>query len=711
MQRQFRKNNRNKPWVIDPDNLKTLNEEKLWFAYVEQYAVNDESDENAVQVLAAKDTPYKVSLFERTGSPASSAFVIFNKEVELLLATVNAEELHDQHWLKFIEQRYAAHQQTVLKAGKVYVLNSNTPKLIRVATDVVFIDPMVLNPETAPVLKQILREQKAYEFHAGQIFSVGDKKYVLLRDMGWYARKEGKTGNRYGVFGEFRGKGTTGVVKKLEGVIQDDEEKELNFKLRQLSAAESPAAKKRKAMVVKREVHPDGNTELVKNEHECLTQAEKKVKPLTLFTNDKGEVVSLLFMEEAKDLSLHDYLYDKSEQKRELDFGEAIALCEAGALAYITNVSEPGIVHSDLKPENMFVKLPGKKPQPKITVIDYGFAQLKAKLQMLFMGTPDYVSPEVFAGRPYDEKRDIFSMGILFAEILGNKDSAALSEALQAHQKKHAIADNNVNSCRYFINAAVSGDLKMYCITLFANLRHVDTRFEAQIERFILGMLSFDPEDRPDGQEVYDFFKAIRQQLNLPQSVADPAAVISVVPRQPSESRKGKSKELNSGSSEDLALTHASTSPDQVAGGKQPPAEHTLAVTQKEKEHAFARNLFERIECLNGKVKRWLDIVGGETVFVKFQNDKSDIYSLPAHAASMIDSLSEFSNHDITFIELIENCIECARQGYLRGSTTFFRDQDPEVTKFYQDVFYNLREQASYEVGIKIPTNFKPLGK
>jgi len=76
-----------------------------------------------------------------------------------------------------------------------------------------------------------------------------------------------------------------------------------------------------------------------------------------------------------------------------------------------------GIIHRDLKPANILVT-----PEDVVKVTDFGIVKVrgvKGGTQMGFNpGTPEYMSPEQARGRELDQCSDIYSLGVVFYEML-----------------------------------------------------------------------------------------------------------------------------------------------------------------------------------------------------------------------------------------------------------------------------------------------------
>ncbi len=92
----------------------------------------------------------------------------------------------------------------------------------------------------------------------------------------------------------------------------------------------------------------------------------------------------------------------------------ATEVAEALAVAH-----DQGIVHRDVKPQNIMVE-----PGGKVFLVDFGLARgvgmdLKTLTRTgMIVGTPAYMSPEQCAGRDVDGRSDLYSLGIVMFEML-----------------------------------------------------------------------------------------------------------------------------------------------------------------------------------------------------------------------------------------------------------------------------------------------------
>lgn len=109
-----------------------------------------------------------------------------------------------------------------------------------------------------------------------------------------------------------------------------------------------------------------------------------------------------------------------------------IHVCEG-----VQHAHQKAIIHRDLKPSNILVTEVDGRPAPKI--IDFGVA--KALSQRLtadtmltragaMVGTPEYMSPEqaLSSGEDIDTRSDVYSLGIIFYELLAGAPPIELSK-------------------------------------------------------------------------------------------------------------------------------------------------------------------------------------------------------------------------------------------------------------------------------------------
>ncbi len=158
---------------------------------------------------------------------------------------------------------------------------------------------------------------------------------------------------------------------------------------------------------------PEGRAEFTRRFFREAKAAGKLQHPNVVTIYDMGEEEGSPFMamEFVEGVSLGQLLKTRGS----LPPGEALALTRqiARGLAY---AHEQGVVHRDVKPDNILVDAKGRA-----VVTDFGVAHLEASDMTRtgeILGTPHFMSPEQVTGQPLDGRSDLFSLGVVLFQIL-----------------------------------------------------------------------------------------------------------------------------------------------------------------------------------------------------------------------------------------------------------------------------------------------------
>ena len=124
------------------------------------------------------------------------------------------------------------------------------------------------------------------------------------------------------------------------------------------------------------------------------------------------------FLDEFEDRKRKYFTMEYCPQNNLYDFIRGGGLSEALSLTYLIPVVKvvsylhsQGIMHRDIKMENLLIS----GDQVKVTDFGYATRELHPKEMC---GTLDYIPPEMIKGKRYDNRVDIWSLGILFFELL-----------------------------------------------------------------------------------------------------------------------------------------------------------------------------------------------------------------------------------------------------------------------------------------------------
>lgn len=117
------------------------------------------------------------------------------------------------------------------------------------------------------------------------------------------------------------------------------------------------------------------------------------------------------------------------KQGGKLGVEQAVSIIEQVCFALDAAHAE-GVVHRDLKPQNIMLD-----PHGKVFVMDFGIAWSTETAGMTMtgaiIGTPDYMSPEQVKGEHVDMRSDLFTLGVIFYQLLTG-DMPYKAETVQA---------------------------------------------------------------------------------------------------------------------------------------------------------------------------------------------------------------------------------------------------------------------------------------
>ncbi len=180
-------------------------------------------------------------------------------------------------------------------------------------------------------------------------------------------------------------------------------------------------------------------------------------------------------------ISIHDVGedYDLTYMAMELLEGEDLEhFCEKNSLLPLRKVLDiiaetadaldyactQGVIHRDIKPGNIMLLKNGH-----IKVMDFGIAKAVSSSQTrtgIILGTPNFMSPEQINGMEIDGRSDIFSLGIVFFQLLTGQlpfGGKTLTELFyQITQAKHPsprqINPKVIRPCEQLIDKALAKD-------------------------------------------------------------------------------------------------------------------------------------------------------------------------------------------------------------------------------------------------------------
>lgn len=208
---------------------------------------------------------------------------------------------------------------------------------------------------------------------------------------------------------------------------------------------------------------------------------------VSIYDVGSGDGPQYIVMEYINGITLQQYI----DVKKVLPLHDAIAIMEQ-ALRGIQHAHERGVVHRDLKPQNIMLLEDGT-----VKLADFGIARMPSvdtkTMSEMALGSVHYISPEQASGNETDFKADIYSLGAIFYVLTTGRfpfdGDTPVSIALQHVQKQPD------------------------------NPRMINDQIPVGVDQIIMKAMQKSPENRFDS--AADMIKAIQMVKNDPDYVFD----------------------------------------------------------------------------------------------------------------------------------------------------------------------------------------------
>lgn len=226
-------------------------------------------------------------------------------------------------------------------------------------------------------------------------------------------------------------------------------------------------------------------------------------------------------------------LLEGGELLNHISNNSSISMGEVGRIMFyildaLSYMNSKGIMHRDLKPDNMILKEKDKKEGFTLKLVDFGLATVHNIPEYLFKrcGTPGFVAPEVINAPSnenihYEPKCDVFSAGVIFYILLTEKspfDGASFKEILQKNKQ-----------CR-------------------VDFKHPKLKKNKLALELLVKMLEVDPAKRISAEEALSerFFKEMERDLGFGDGGSLLSNTYSNVYKNPLRLNRGNEKDMGS---------------------------------------------------------------------------------------------------------------------------------------------------------------------
>lgn len=207
----------------------------------------------------------------------------------------------------------------------------------------------------------------------------------------------------------------------------------------QVYLAQQLSLQRKVALKIMKAELASNETSLKRFEAEALAVAQAThANIVQVYATGQQNGLHYIALEYVDGLNLREYLAKKGSPSL-----QAILSIMRQVAAALQRAGELGIVHRDIKPDNILLTRKGE-----VKVADFGLSRILSEAAPnlnltqsgVTLGTPLYMSPEQVEGKPLDPRSDIYSFGVTCYHVLaGNppfQGQTAFEVALQHVQKQ-----------------------------------------------------------------------------------------------------------------------------------------------------------------------------------------------------------------------------------------------------------------------------------
>ena len=289
-------------------------------------------------------------------------------------------------------------------------------------------------------LKKILNLKKNNETNQDDIFIYDENKPITLtpEEIAIYGDRSMKGYNKMKILG----KGGYGVVWQCRKIHVEDENNNMDYAVKQTSKKNAPAHNKEDVLQI-----ANNEINILMKLNENNTEKEEKkcdLIPEIYETYEDNNDIWFSFEKGGLSLSTLTFnikgIFEKGERLYHIQKGEFLVLLFKNIKQFkllirkilegIDYINKKGIIHSDIKPENILVQYIKNNDILEITsikIIDYGSAFYSSNQSPLISNTPEYLCPEIMTNKKefikelnygnYLNAIDIWSTGISILEL------------------------------------------------------------------------------------------------------------------------------------------------------------------------------------------------------------------------------------------------------------------------------------------------------